>query len=106
WLAKWLSGWSGSTATEYDGRRVKVSGTEGVLVWADVEVRVPARDVEARFRNVVGALSAKGVRGKVRLDTASGDVRVADARGQIAADTGSGDIRVSGVEGSVDVDTG
>lgn len=96
----------GSTKVEYDGRKVKVTRHTGVEVWADVEVRVPRRAVHATFRNMVGPISAEGVQGTVRLDSASGEVVARGLSGEISADTGSGDIRAERIEGSFECDTG
>jgi hypothetical protein len=96
----------GSTSVEYDGRKVKVSRHAGVEVWADVEIRVPRRAVHATFRNVVGPISAGGLQGTVRLDSASGEIAAAGLSGEISADTGSGDIRAERIEGSFECDTG
>ena len=60
----------------YDGRKMRVSGTRGRLLYASVEVEVPAREVEAAFRNRVGTISATGLSGRLSFDVASADVRV------------------------------
>src|SRR5712691_9248057 len=94
------------TGAKYDGRKVTVSSREGVLVYADVDVEVPAGEVEATFRNLVGRLQGRGVSGRIRFDTSSGDVDLETVRGTIVADTGSGDVRASGAQGSLRCDTG
>jgi len=91
---------------KYDGRKVTVSSRDGVLVYADVEVEVPAGEVEATFRNLVGRLQGRGVSGRIRFDTSSGNVDLEAVRGTIVADTGSGDVRASGAQGSLRCDTG
>ena len=96
----------GNTSVEYDGRRAKVSSTGGVLVYADVEVTVPRRAVSATFRNFVGSLAAEGVKGKVLLDTASGDIVVRSLEGTVKADSGSGDVRMEQIKGTLTCDTG
>ena len=96
----------GNTSVEYDGRRAKVSSTGGVLVYADVEVTVPRRAVSATFRNFVGSLAAEGVKGKVLLDTASGDIVARGLEGTVKADTGSGDVRAEQIKGTLECDTG
>ncbi len=50
-----LFGGNSNTSTKYDGYRVKVSSSKGAKVFADVEVRVPSGQIDARFRNVVGS---------------------------------------------------
>jgi hypothetical protein len=97
---------SGSSNVEYAGRKVKVSSRTGVLLWADVEVRVPRQILEAEFYNLVGTLTADGVQGSVRLDGASADIAVRRLAGTVVADTGSGDVRAESLAGSFTCDTG
>jgi hypothetical protein len=97
---------AGHSSTEYDGRRVRVSGTSGVLVYADVEIRIPRRSVSATFRNLFGALSADRIAGKILLDTASADVTAHALEGTVKADVGSGDVRAEQLKGSFTCDTG
>src|SRR5882672_418147 len=64
-----------STRTEYDEHKVKVSESQGVLLYADVEVQVPRQPLaHATFKNHVGPLEGHDVEGKIVFDTASGDV--------------------------------
>ena len=103
----WLGGMFGGDSTlEYAGRRVKVSGSKGVKLYADVEVRVPASLGQGTLRNHVGYLLADGLEGKLHFDSASGDVSLNNLRGTIGADTGSGDVTVTDLHGSLDCDTG
>jgi len=96
-----------STNTKYDGHRVRVSGSDGVLLYADVEVRVPpVADLEATFRNVVGRLGAEGVQGKLRFDSGSGEISLERLKGEVQADTGSGDVRAEDLSGTFSCDTG
>ena len=96
-----------STNTKYDGHRVKVSGSGGVLLYADVEVRVPSgTDLEATFRNVVGTLRAEDVQGRLRFDTGSGDISLEGLKGEVQTDTGSGDVRAENLSGTFSCDTG
>ncbi|HNX51705.1 MAG TPA: DUF4097 family beta strand repeat-containing protein [Thermoanaerobaculaceae bacterium] len=97
---------SGSSEVRYDGRRVRVTSWRGVLLFADVEVKVPRRVVEATFRNFVGNLSAERVEGKILLDAASGDVEASELSGRVKLDTGSGSARAEGGKGSLSCDTG
>jgi hypothetical protein len=103
WLS-WLGDWD--SGLKYDGTRVRVSSRSGVLLYADVEVQVPRRDVEGKFRQVVGPVKARDVQGRVRFDTGSGDVAVDGGRGDIKADTGSGNVTARGVQGHFDCNTG
>lgn len=101
-----LFGSGSSTSGKYDGRKVKVTSKSGVLLYADVEVQVPEREVDARFSNFAGPLNATGLKGSLEFDTASGDVTVSSLDGRVEIDTGSGDIRASSLVGSLSCDTG
>jgi DUF4097 and DUF4098 domain-containing protein YvlB len=101
-----LFGGNSNTSTRYDGHKVKVSGGEGVELWADVEVQVPAGAIDAEFRNVVGRLTASGLEGAVAFDTGSGDIELSGLSGSIRADTGSGDVTAEQCRGAIVCDTG
>ena len=105
WLER-MFGFDNSSTTKYAGHRVTVRGGSGVLLYADVEIEVPRRDVEASFRNLVGALSGEGARGKMLFDSASGDVTLNNLEGEITADTGSGDVKADTLSGSYTCNTG
>ena len=96
----------GRSNLEYGGKKVTVSGTSGVLLWAEVAVAVPQAEIDATFRNLVGALDASGVAGKVLLDTASGDIHGESLTGSVTADTGSGDVTIESSRGALVCDTG
>ncbi len=87
-------------------RRVVVSNDDGVLLYADVEIELPRGEREAEFYNRVGALSASGVSGRLRFDTAGGDVKLDHVAGDVVVDTGSGDLKATELEGSLSCDTG
>jgi putative adhesin len=106
WLEGLFGAFGGGNSIEYDGVRVRVSGSQGVMVYADVEVQVPRRTIDGAFRNRVGPLSADGVQGRARFDSGSGDIDVRGTQGQMVADTGSGDVHASDVRGSFSCDTG
>ena len=102
---RWFDG--GRTSTKYDGHdHVQVSSDEGVLVYADLEVRIPRRTVDAVFRNVVGPIAGEGVEGRARFETGSGTIDVQGSKGDLTADTGSGDVTAQSVEGQFSCDTG
>ncbi len=103
-LNKMFGGYGSST--EYDGHKVRISGSNGVLLYADIEVQVPKKLADATFRNHVGLLEGHDVEGKIVFDTSSGDVLLARVRGDVRADTGSGDVKANDVEGSFVCDTG
>ena len=96
----------GTSQVTYDGHRIRVSSHRGDVMYAEVEVRVPARGLDAKFRNAVGVLSADGIEGRILLDAASGDIRASKLAGHVKADTGSGDVRAEGLSGSFTCDTG
>ena len=96
----------GRSTTDYDGHRVTVSSHSGVMVYADVEVRLPRRAVSASFRNPVGSMTAEGITGKLLLDTGSGEITARNLEGTIKADSGSGDVRAERIKGSYMCDTG
>jgi Putative adhesin len=100
------SGSGGRSETRYDGRRVKVSRDSGVVVYADLEVRLPPDVAGAWVRNAVGPLSASGVSGEITLDTGSGAITLSDVSGTIVADTGSGNVEASNARGRFTCDTG
>lgn len=97
---------AGRSYVEYDGRQVRVDGREGVLVYADVEVQVPRRALDARFKTHVGAMSAHGLEGRLVFDTGHGDIELRQLKGEIAADTGAGRILVEDSRGGLRADTG
>lgn len=104
-------------AYSYGGRTVRVSTNRGPIVFADLEVRVPARGSRARFLNLVGKLDAEGIEGHLRFEVSSadlrlervggdvdlhgesGDLRASDISGRFASDSSSGDIRMDGFRG-------
>jgi hypothetical protein len=96
----------GNSNVKYDGHRVKVSHSRGVLLYADVEVRLPAAPVTAALVNHVGPLQAQEVEGELTFDTGSGDVTLRKVKGTIVADTGSGDVDIQDAQGSLRCDTG
>lgn len=105
WLEAFLGSMGGNNM-EYDGVRVNVSSNRGVVLYADVEVQVPRRLLEATFKNRVGPVSGEGLRGRLRFDTGSGSVTVRGLEGDVVADTGSGTVHAEDVKGSFRCDTG
>jgi len=104
WLGSLLGG--SSTSTEYAGKRVKVSDKGGVLLYADLEVRLPRRALEATFRNLIGKIEGEGVEGTLLFDAASADTELTNLRGKISVDTGSGDVHATGIDGNFSADCG
>ncbi|HVN74759.1 MAG TPA: DUF4097 family beta strand repeat-containing protein [Thermoanaerobaculaceae bacterium] len=97
---------SSNSSLEYDRHRVHVSSSSGTLLYADVEVRVPKRALQATFRNFVGALKAEGIEGRIVLDTTRGAITARRLKGEITADTGSSDVVAEVISGSLTCDTG
>jgi len=97
-----------NTSGHYDGHRVKISSASGVLLYADLEVRLPAgREADASFHIVAGGITAHDLKGKLRFDTGSGDIRIDRLAGRIDGDTGSGDVIANDVTGEhLGCDTG
>jgi hypothetical protein len=106
-LPSWVR-WFGTDGSrlEYDGHKVRVSATTGVLLYADVEVQLPARQGEGVFKNHVGLLQANDVEGNLTFDTGSGDIKLEKVGGTVRADTGSGDLSVADARGTLRCDTG
>jgi len=106
-IPSWLR-WLGADGSrlDYDGRRVRVSSNTGILLYADVEVQVPALKGEGTFKNHVGSLHANDVEGTLRFDTGSGDISLEKVRGTLRADTGSGDLKVADAHGTLRCNTG
>jgi hypothetical protein len=86
--------------------RITVRGSgQGLEVWADVTVRVPAgRTTELRLG--VGSSEAARTDGELSLYTRSGTIAAAGHRGSLRLDTGSGGVRAEEVDGPLHVDTG
>ncbi len=98
WLKKVFSG--------FGGKKVTIKGKgNGLEMWADVTIEVPARHILA-VRHGVGEIQAVDLEADVNLDTHSGPISVENLKGDLLADTGSGRVAASNVEGEVNIDTG
>jgi len=106
-VPSWLS-WigAGTSNLKYDGTRVTVSGNDGVLLYADIEVQVPARAGSGALRNHVGSITAKGVEGAFSFESGSGDIELDKVAGTIGVETGSGDVGARDGGGTLSVETG
>ena len=107
WPLSWLID-AGSSTVTYRGERVTVVGRpsdSAPTLFVDFRIEVP-EGMAVTVKNAVGAISSRQVAGDQSLDTASGDVGVADGRGALRVDTGSGDVTVTGHAGDVSADTG
>ncbi len=94
-----MEGWGGR-------HRVRVSRDEGVLLWAELDVKVPRRALEAGFYNRAGGVAASGLQGTLRFDTAAGAIDIDHVSGDVLADSGSGNVTAAALEGSFRCDTG
>jgi hypothetical protein len=90
---------------DYGGRRVRVSGSRGVLLYADLVVEVPA-GAKGRLETRAGAIEADRLEGNLRFETGSGAVRLSHSKGDLASETGAGDVIARDVQGSFRCDTG
>lgn len=91
---------------EYSGRKVRISGSEGALVYADLVVEVPNGVKKGRLETRAGAVDAERLDGDLRLETGNGPIRLSQSKGDLAADTGSGDVTGRGLQGTFRCDTG
>jgi hypothetical protein len=98
WLKKVFSGMSGKKVT------VKGKGN-GLEMWVDVTIEVPARHI-LEVRHGVGEILAAGLEADLSLDTHSGPISVENLKGDLLADTGSGRVGAVNIEGDVNIDTG
>lgn len=89
-----------ANSERYDGRRYRVSPHRGTLLYADVEIQVPARVAEAIFVERVGELRAEGLEGKLSFRVSSADLRLDRLRGEVDVSGSSGDIRASNISGA------
>jgi len=103
-LMSWLG--SGKTNLKYDGTHVTVSGNEGVLLYVDVEVQVPARTASGALKNHVGNIAANGIEGGFSFESGSGDIALDKVAGMIGIETGSGDVEARDGGGVLAVETG
>lgn len=100
--SEWLKllGAGNNMGSTYDGERVKVSTSSGLLLYADLEIALPRHDVRGTISNLVGDVTAEDLRGDLSLETTSGAVKIDGARGAISAQASFGDVSASRVEGS------
>lgn len=95
-----FAGWASSEDVEYDGHRVRVSRGHGTWLHADLDVRVPASRVQARFVQKVGLLDAQHLQGDLGFGVASADLRLRALEGNLKLEGSSGDIRARDVKGT------
>jgi hypothetical protein len=85
---------------DYDGLRYRISSGQGQRVWADLEVRVPARLTRARFHNLVGLVEAEGLEGALAFGFGTANVRLRRLSGELSLEGSSGDVRASEIRGT------
>jgi putative adhesin len=96
----WGGDWSSADQVEYDGRRVSVSHRHGTTLYADLDVRVPASRVRARFVQKVGLVEAEHLQGDLAFAVASADLRLRALEGSLNLEGSSGDVRARDVKGT------
>lgn len=99
-------GGGSDSGVDYAGRRVRVSGTRGVLLYADLVVEVPVGAGKGRLETHAGAIEADRLDGSLRFETGSGSVHISHSKGDLVGDTGSGDVVALDVQGSYRCETG
>ncbi len=92
--------WGSSSDYDYDGRRVRVSRGRGKWLHADLEIQVPAGQLDASFRNLAGLVDAEGLKGKIHFGVSSADLRLRRLDGAIELEGSSGDVRARDIKGS------
>lgn len=92
--------WASSSDYDYDGRRVRISRGRGKWLHTDLEIQVPAGQLNASFRNLAGLVEADGLKGQVRFGVSSADLRLSRLDGAIELDGSSGDVRARDIKGS------
>lgn len=90
----------GGNVEGYDGARYRVSSHRGTLLYADVEVQVPARVADATFLERVGEIHADGLEGKLSFRVVSADLRLDRLKGVVELRGTSGDTRASRISGT------
>ena len=103
----------GSSSARFRGERVRVYGRprlgfggDAPVLFADLTVHVP-RGARLEVHNVVGPARGEGLAvAELRVDTGSGNVKLARVSGRLVADTGSGDVELSEITGDTVADTG
>ncbi len=84
---------------EYGGRRVRISGTVGALLYADLVVEVPKGVRKGRLETHAGAIDAQRLEGDLVADTGAGDVLAKGLQGSFYCDTAAGDCQIEDFEG-------
>jgi len=100
-----FSRWTGSlfkkgvTEVEYDGQAVRVGKDRKATGLAvHVTVSVPF-DLETSVHQSIGAVHAKYLRGKLRLEVVDGSVEIVSCFGVARVETDDGDVRVASFQG-------
>jgi len=93
--------WSSSADSfEYDGHRVRVSRGHGTALHADLDVRVPASRIQARFAQQVGLVDAEQLQGEIAFRVASADLKLRRLEGSLTLEGSSGDVRARDIKGT------
>ncbi|HET9251172.1 MAG TPA: DUF4097 family beta strand repeat-containing protein [Candidatus Eisenbacteria bacterium] len=88
-----------------NGRKVTLSGKEGIEASASIRILVPkGKKLAVKWGHGEGSISR--VDAAVALDAANMPVTATDVKGPLAIDIGSGHVSVSGSSGAIAIDTG
>ncbi len=99
-------GWWSHLKRALGGEKITVRGSgRGLEVWADITIKIPDGRKTKIFLGA-GDMTARGVDGKLVLDTHSGPVTVDGHKGHLVCDTGSGSVDVRDIDGPLLADTG
>lgn len=71
---------------------------------ADLSIRLPAA-VSATLFSANGAITARGLRGPLEIETSNGRIEARDMDGDLSAETSNGAITAENIRGAVDLDT-
>lgn len=88
-----------------NGRKVTLSGKEGIEASADIRILVPkGKRLAVKWGHGEGSIAR--VDAPVGLDAAHMPVTATDVKGPLAIDIGSGHVVVTGSRGAISIDTG
>lgn len=108
-MAKWVNPLikKKTVATEYGGRSVELGPAKGATqIAVHVRVTLP-RDVEGSFKQYLGSLDVKRLRGATKVEVVQGQATAAQLYGTLAARLSGGTMTVKSFHGtSLDVHTG
>jgi len=99
-------GWLSELIDAVTSPEIRVVGSgDGLELWADLTVRVPAGGA-LEVRHGVGKVAASGLDADLRLDLMAGSFDGDALRGDLEIATGSGEVTLADIDGELLVDTG